>query len=1094
VISKLIEYSARNRFLVLLLIFFASAWGVWALTRVPLDAIPDLSDAQVIVYTEWPGRSPQIMEDQITYPIVSSLIAAPRVKYVRGISMVGDSFVYVVFEDGTDIYWARSRVLEYMQGLGRKLPEGVTPTLGPDATGVGWVFQYALVDESGRRSLAELRTLQDWYLRYWLSSMPGVAEVATVGGFVKQYQVTVDPQALLAYGLPLKTVVEAIRRSNNEVGGRVLEVSGVEHFVRGLGYIRSLQDIEIIPVGTDGKGTPILVRDIGQVQLGPDLRRGIAELNGEGEVVGGVVVMRYGENALTVIRAVKEKLEEVKCSLPEGVSIVTTYDRSHLILRAIDTLKATLGEEMIVVSLVIIIFLFHLRSSLIPIFTLPIAVLLSFIPMYYLGVTANIMSLGGIAIAIGAMVDAAIIMVENAHKRLDEWQQAHPLPHPPPSRGRVGVGVRSEEGQVGSREEVIIEAFKEVGTPIFFALLVITVSFIPIFVLEAQEGRLFKPLAYTKTFSMAFAALLAVTLTPALATFLIRGRIHPEESHPVSRVLIALYHPVVAFAVRFRKTMVVAAVVVMALSFPLFTQLGSEFMPPLNEGTILYMPTALPGLSVTEARQVLQTQDQLLKRFPEVETVFGKIGRSNSPTDPAPLNMVETVVTLKPPEEWRTVPVERWYSSWAPAWLKPPLNWLWPEERSVTWDELLKEMDRTLKFPGMTNIFWMPIQTRTEMLATGIRSVLGIKAFGPDLESVEQAGLRIEAVLAPLRGTRSVYYDRAVGGYYLDFEVRRAEAARYGLTVGDVQDIIETAIGGKNITWTVEGRERYAVNLRYPRELRDDMENLKRTLVHTPAGALVPMAQLADIRYTSGPPMVRDEDAQLVGYVFVDVAGRDLGGYVAEAKQTVAERVQLPPGVHLAWAGQFQYLERAKEKLMMIVPFTLLLVFVLLYLNTGSVTKTVIVLLAVPFSLVGAVWLLYLLDYNMSVAVWVGLIALAGLDAETGVVMLLYLDLAYEQMKREGRMKSFADLREAVMQGAVKRIRPKMMTVTAILVGLLPIMWGHGTGADVMKRIAAPMIGGVITSGILELLIYPAIYTLWKWRWEVRPAAQAQGG
>jgi Cu(I)/Ag(I) efflux system membrane protein CusA/SilA len=1074
-ISKLIEYSARNKFLVLLLIFFASAWGLWALLRVPLDAIPDLSDAQVIVYTEWPGRSPQIMEDQITYPIVSSLIAAPRVKYVRGISMVGDSFVYVVFEDGTDIYWARSRVLEYMQGLGRKLPEGVTPTLGPDATGVGWVFQYALVDSSGRRSLAELRTLQDWYLRYWLSSVPGVAEVATVGGFVKQYQVTVNPQTLLAYGLPLKTVVEAIRRSNNEVGGRVLEISGVEHFVRGLGYIRSLEDIEIIPVGTDGQGTPILVRDIGQVQLGPDLRRGIAELNGEGEAVGGVVVMRYGGNALTVIRAVKEKLEEVKRSLPEGVSIVTTYDRSSLILRAIDTLKATLGEEMIVVSLVIIIFLFHFRSSLIPIFTLPIAVLLSFIPMYYLGVTANIMSLGGIAIAIGAMVDAAIIMVENAHKRLDEWQQ---------------------EGGVGSREEVIIEAFKEVGTPIFFALLVITVSFIPIFVLEAQEGRLFKPLAYTKTFSMAFAALLAVTLTPALATFLIRGRIHSEEYHPVSRVLIALYEPVVAFVVRFRKTMVVAAVVVMALSLPVFTQLGSEFMPPLNEGTLLYMPTALPGLSITQARRVLQAQDQMLKGFPEVETVFGKIGRANSPTDPAPLNMVETVVNLKPPEEWRTVEMERWYSAWAPEWLKGPLQRLWPEERPLTWDELLGEMDKTLKFPGMPNIFWMPIQTRTEMLATGIRSVLGIKVFGPDLQSIEQAGLRIEAVLAPLRGTRSAYYDRAAGGYYLDFEVRRMEAARYGLTVGDVQDIIETAIGGKNITWTVEGRERYAVNLRYPRELRDDMEKLKRVLVHTPTGALVPMAQLADIRYTSGPPMVRDEDAQLVGYVFVDVAGRDLGGYVAEAKRTVAERVQLPPGVHLAWAGQFQYLERAKEKLMMIVPFTLLLVFVLIYLNTGSVTKTVIVLLAVPFSLVGAVWLLYLLDYNMSVAVWVGLIALAGLDAETGVVMLLYLDLAYEQMKREGQMKSFADLREAVMQGAVKRIRPKMMTVTAILVGLLPIMWGHGTGADVMKRIAAPMIGGVITSGILELLIYPAIYTLWKWRWEVRPAlgAQAKGG
>ncbi len=1066
-IGKLIEYNAKNRFLVLLLLFFASAWGLWALLRVPLDAIPDLSDVQVIVYTEWPGRSPQIMEDQITYPIVSSLIAAPRVKYVRGVSMIGDSFVYVVFEDGTDIYWARSRVLEYLQGIARRLPEGVTPTLGPDATGVGWVFQYALVDRSGKHSLAELRSLQDWYLRYWLSSVPGVAEVATVGGFVKQYQVTVNPQALLAYNLPLETVIEAIRRSNNEVGGRVLEVSSVEHFVRGLGYIRSLRDIEDIPVGTDGKGTPIRVRDIGQVQFGPDLRRGIAELNGEGEAVGGIVVMRYGENAVTVIREVKEKLEEVRRSLPEGVEIVTTYDRSNLILRAIATLKATLQEEMAIVSLVIIVFLFHLRSSLIPIFTLPIAVLLAFIPMYYLGVTANIMSLGGIAIAIGAMVDAAIIMVENAHKRLDEWQR---------------------QGRPGSRERVIIEAFKEVGPAIFFALLVITVSFIPIFALESQEGRLFKPLAYTTMFSMAFAAALAVTLTPALATFFIRGRIHSEERHPVSRMLIALYHPIVAFVVRFRKTMVVAAVVVMALSLPVFAKLGSEFMPPLNEGTLLYMPTALPGMSVTQARQVLQTQDQLLRGFPETEMVAGKIGRANSPTDPAPLNMVETVVNLKPPEAWRTVKVERWHSGWTPDWLKAPLQRLWPEERPMTWDELLDEMDQTLKFPGMPNIFWMPIQTRTEMLATGIRSVLGIKVFGPDLESIEQVGTRIEAVLGPLRGTRSAFYDRAAGGYYLDFDVRRAEAARYGLTVGDVQDVIETAIGGKHITWTVEGRERYSVNLRYPRELRDDVEKLKRTLIHTPAGPLVPMAQLADLRYSVGPPMVRDEDAQLVGYVFVDVAGRDLGGYVAEAKQTLAERIALPPGVHLAWAGQFQYLERAQEKLMFIVPLTLLVVFVLIYLNTGSAVKTLIVFLAVPFSLVGAVWLLYLLGYNLSVAVWVGLIALAGLDAETGVVMLLYLDLAYEQMKREGRMKSFADLQEAVMQGAVKRIRPKMMTVMAILVGLLPILWSSGTGADVMKRIAAPMLGGIVTSAVLELLIYPAIYTLWKWRWEVKPA------
>ncbi|MEW6296330.1 MAG: CusA/CzcA family heavy metal efflux RND transporter [Thermodesulfobacteriota bacterium] len=1039
-IDKLIDYSARNRFLVLLLTGFASAWGAWALTRVPLDAIPDLSDVQVIVYTEWPGRSPQIMEDQITYPIISSLIAAPKVQYVRGISMVGDSFVYVVFEDGTDMYWARSRVLEYMQGITGKLPEGVTPTIGPDATGVGWVFQYALIDKSGKHSLADLRSFQDWYLRYWLSGVPGVAEVATVGGFVKQYQVTVNPNALLAYNLPIGTVIDAIRRSNNEVGGRVVEVSGTEHFVRGLGYIRSIEDIETIPVGTDGNGTPVLVRDIGHVQLGPDLRRGIAELNGEGEAVGGIVVMRYGENALTVINAVKEKLTDVKRSLPEGMEIVTTYDRSDLILRAIATLREKLTEEMLVVSVVIVIFLFHFRSSLIPIFTLPVAVLLSFIPMYYLGVTANVMSLGGIAIAIGAMVDAAIVMVENAHKKLDEWQQ----------------GDRREP-----RERVILDAFKEVGAPIFFALLVITVSFIPVFALEAQEGRLFKPLAYTKTFSMAFATLLAVTLTPALATFLIRGRIYAEERHLVSRVLVALYTPVVAFVVHFRKTVVAAAALILVLSIPVFARLGSEFMPPLNEGTILYMPTALPGISATEARRVLQVQDQLIKSFPEVDTVFGKIGRANTPTDPAPLNMVETVVTLKPEDEWR---------------------------EGMTWDTLLDEMDRRIRVPGMPNIWWMPIQTRTEMLATGIRSVLGIKVFGPDLESIERVGTQIEAVLGPLRGTRSAYYDRAMGGYYLDFDVRREEAARYGLTVGDVHDIIETAIGGKSITQTVEGRERYSVNLRYPRELRDDVEKLTRTLVSTPANKLVPIGQLADIRYTTGPPMVRDEDAQLVGYVFVDVVGRDLVGYVAEAKRAVEERVQLPPGVHLTWAGQFQYFERAKEKLKVVVPFTLLLVFVLLYLNTGSVTKTMIVLLAVPFSLVGAVWFLYLLDYHLSVAVWVGLIALAGLDAETGAVMLLYLDLAYEQMKREGRMRSFDDLREAVMHGAVRRIRPKMMTVLTILLGLLPIMWSTGTGADVMKRIAAPMVGGIFTSFLLELLVYPAIYAIWKWRWEVRPA------
>ncbi len=1060
-IARLIELCARNRFLVLLLMGLACAWGILALVRVPLDALPDLSDVQVIVYSEWPGRSPRTMEDQVTYPIVSALVSAPKVKYVRGVSMVGDSFVYVVFEDGTDIYWARSRVLEYLQGIAKRLPEGVQPQLGPDATGVGWVFQYALVDKTGRHNLAELRSLQDWYLRYLLASVPGVAEVAAVGGFVKQYQVTLEPEALLAYRLPIQRVVEAISRSNNEVGGRVLEVSGTEHYVRGLGYFRSLEDIENIPVGTDGQGVPILVRDLGQVQLGPDLRRGIGELNGEGEAVGGIVVMRHGENALKVISAVKEKLKEIQSALPSGVEIVVTYDRSNLIQRAIDTLKTTLLEEMAIVSLVIVVFLWHLRSALIPIVALPVAVLLSFIPMVYLGVTANIMSLGGIAIAIGAMVDASIIMVENAHKRLEEWQS---------------------QGKPLAREQVILNALKEVGPSIFFALLVITVSFLPIFALEAQEGRLFKPLAYTKTFSMAFAAVLAVTLTPALAGLFIRGRIHPEERHPLSRALIALYRPVVAFAVRFRVGVVLGALAAVGLSLPLFLKLGSEFMPPLNEGTILYMPTSLPGMGMTQAQQVLKAQDRMLKSFPEVETVFGKIGRANTPTDPAPLNMVETVVELKAPSAWRKVPIKRWYSDWAPSWLKPGLQRLWPEERPLSYDELLDEMDKTLRFPGMPNIFWMPIQTRTEMLATGIRSVLGVKVFGPDLESIEQAGSQIEQVLAPLRGTRSVFYDRSSGGYYLDLAVNRLEAARYGLTVGDVQDVIETAIGGKSITWTVEGRERYSVILRYPRELRDEVEKLKALPVSTPQGLLLPLGQLVDVRYSLGPPMIRDEDGMLVGYVYVDVAGRDLGGYVAEAKQKVAKEVALPPGVHLSWSGQFEYLKRAQAKLSFIVPLTLALVFVLIYLNTGSVAKTLIVLLAVPFSLVGAVWLLYLLDYHLSVAVWVGLIALAGLDAETGVVMLLYLDLAFARRQQEGRMQTFADLKEAVMEGAVRRIRPKLMTVATILIGLLPILWSTGTGADVMKRIAAPMLGGVVTSALLELAVYPAIYALWKRR------------
>ena len=1053
-IDRIIEYSARNRFLVLLLVFFATAAGVWSLWTSPLDAIPDLSDVQVIVFTDWPGRSPDIVEDQITYPIITTMIAAPRVKYVRGESMFGYSFVNVVFEDGTDLYWARSRVLEYMQGITGRLPEGVSPRLGPDATGVGWVYEYALVDRSGKHTLADLRSFQDWYLRYWLASVDGVAEVASVGGFVKQYQVEVDPATLLGYRLPLRDVIEAIRRSNNEVGGRLVEFNGTEYLVRGRGYVRSVEDIEQIAVGTNGSGTPVLVRDVGRVHLGPDLRRGLVELDGDGETVGGVVVMRHGQNALQVIEGVKRKLEEVKASLPPGVEIVSTYDRSDLIHRAIDTLRHTLVEELAIVSLVILIFLWHIPSALIPIFTIPIAVLLAFIPMRAMDITANIMSLGGIAVAIGAMVDAAIVVVEQTHKKLEHWQA---------------------EGRPGDFRNVVVGAVKEVGGPSFFSLLVIAVSFIPIFALEAQEGRLFKPLAFTKNFSMAIAAVLAITLDPAMRLLFTRlepftfrpgwlrrvanavlvGTIHSEERHPISRPLMRLYHPVVKLVLRFRWLTVAAAVVIVALTVPIYFWLGSEFMPPLNEGTILYMPTALPGMSITQARAAIQTQDRMIKQFPEVDHVFGKAGRAETPTDPAPLSMFETVVTLKPEEEW-------------PA--------------GMTWDKLLAEMDRTIRFPGMPNIWWMPIQTRTEMLATGIRSVLGVKVYGPDLTEIGRIAREIEGAVATLPGTRSAFAERTTSGYYLDVTVRRDAVARYGLTVGDVQDVVESAIGGTSISQTVEGRERYSINVRYFRDERSDPESLKRVLVTSPDGAQIPLAQLADIGFSTSPPSIRDEDGQLVGYVFVDVAGRDLGSYVEEAKRVVAERVQLPPGYHLGWAGQFEYLQRASARLKLVVPFTLLIIFVLLYVNTASVTKTLIILLAVPFSAVGAIWLLWLLGYNMSIAVWVGLIALLGVDAETGVFMLLYLDLAFAEHRRRGRMRSWRDLEEAIIEGAVKRLRPKVMTVAVMFMGLLPIMWSHGTGADVMKRIAAPMIGGIFTSFLMELLVYPAIYAIWRRR------------
>jgi Cu(I)/Ag(I) efflux system membrane protein CusA/SilA len=1029
-IARLIEGSARNPILVILFVLLLASWGLWAGFQVPLDAIPDLSDVQVIVYTEWQGRSPTLIEDQVTYPIVTSLLAGPRVKRVRGVSEYGVSYVYVIFEDRTDVYWARSRVLEYMQKLTGKLPSGVTPTLGPDATGVGWVYQYALVDESGAHDLAQLRSLQDWYLRYQLESVPGVAEVAVVGGFVKQYQIEVDPNTLATYRLPIKTIIEAVRNSNAEVSGRVLEMAGTEYVIRGRGYLRSIDDIELIPVGTDGRGTPILIRDIAHVHVGPDQRRGVAELDGKGQTVGGIVIMRAGENALAVIERVKTRLAEITPALPKGVHIVPTYDRSDLIHRAIAVLREKLVEESLIVSLVAIVFLFHLRSALVAILILPVAVLLAFIPMAYLHITSSIMSLGGIAIAIGAMVDAAIVMVENAHKRLEQH------PH-------------------SDRIETIIAAAKEVGRPLFFSLLVIAVSFLPIFALEAQEGRLFAPLAYTKTFSMLFATALSVTLAPVLMVLLIRGRIRAEAKNPLNWLLVALYRPIISGALRARWLTLGLAVVVVGFTAPIFSRLGAEFMPPLNEGTILYMPTTVPGLSIPESAKVLQVQDQLLTTFPEVERVFGKMGKASTATDPAFVGMGEITVTLKPEAQWRP---------------------------GMTWDRLLDEMDAKLRIPGFPNIWWMPIQTRTEMITTGVRSPVGIKVLGPDLKTIEKIGLEIEDVLANVPGTKSAFAERLNEGYYLDLTVNRREAARYGLTVGDVQGVITSAIGGETVTTTVEGRERYPVNVRYKRELRDDPDRLKRVLIPTPSGAQIPLGQIAEMVITQGPPSIADEAGALAGLVSVAVSGRDLRGYVQDAQRAVRDRVTLPSGYRLIWTGQYEHLVRAEERLTLVVPVTIGIILLLLYLNFGSLAKSLIVLLSVPFAAIGAIWYLDYLGYNLSVAVWVGIIALAGVAAETGVVMLVYLDEAYERRVREGRMTTAQDLREAIMEGAVQRVRPKMMTVAAIMGGLLPIMWTTGTGADVMKRIAAPMIGGMVSSTILTLIVIPVLYFIWKRR------------
>ena len=1029
-IAKIIAWCAHNRLATLLLVGLLTAWGVISLRATALDAIPDLSDVQVIIFSEWLGRAPDLVEDNITYPVVSSLLGSPRVTAVRGQSMFGMSFVTVIFEDGTDLYWARSRVLEKLSTIGSRLPQGVTPILGPDATGVGWVFEYALIDKTGHTTLQQLQSIQDWNVRYALQAVPGVAEVASIGGFVKEYQIDLDPDRLAALEIPLSTVVDMVRRSNADVGGRVLEVSGTEHYVRGRGYVKSAADLEKVVLGSH-QGTPVLLRDVAAVRIGPAQRRGLADLDGEGETVGGVVVARSGTNALDVIDAVKARIVELKATLPTGVQIIPTYDRSTLIRASIHTLQHTLIEELIVVTLVILVFLLHFRSTLIPALLLPIAVLLAFIPMKLMGLTANIMSLGGIAIAIGAMVDAAIIVVENVHKRLERWEH---------------------EGAKEPRAEVVLQALQEVGRPIFFSLLVITVGFLPVFTLEGTEGRLFSPLAYTKTFSMGFAALLSVTLVPAIAATFIRGKIRDEAHNPISRVLDRLYDPVCRFALRFRWPVIAFAVALMAVTVPVVKLLGSEFMPPLNEGTLLYMPTSVPGMSDASARDVLQRMDQVLKQFPEVTRVFGKAGRFDTPTDPAPLSMFETVVTLKPDIK--------------------------------NWDALVRKLDDAMSFAGMPNVWWMPIQTRTEMLATGVRSPLGVLVLGADTKEIDRIGGEIEAALRSVPGTRSAFSERTGGGYFLDFDVDREQAARFGLNVSDVEDAVETAVGGLTVATTVEGRERYPVTVRYARDFRSDLTSLGRVRVATVNGAQIALGQVAHLKMRTGPSMLRDENGQLAGFVFADTA-RPIDDYVRDAKKAVADKVKLPPGYRLEWAGQYRYLERAKARLAIVVPVTLFIIFLLLFFNSGSPVEALMVMLAVPFSLVGAFWLLWLLHYNLSVAVWVGLIALAGLDAETGIVMLLYLDLAWKERKPATRDQA----REAVVHGAVKRIRPKMMTVATILVGLLPVLWSSGAGADVMKRIAAPMVGGVVTSAILELVVYPALYLIWKGRRLPQPAA-----
>jgi Cu(I)/Ag(I) efflux system membrane protein CusA/SilA len=1091
-IDRLIDICAKNKFLVFLFIGVAVLVGWHSLKNTKLDAIPDLSDTQVIVYSKW-DRSPDIMEDQVTYPITSALLGLPKVKDIRGFSDFGYSYVYIIFEEGTDIYWARSRTLEYLNSVVPRLPKGVSVELAKDATAVGWVYEYALVDTTGQYSIEKIRSFQDWYLRYALQSVPGVAEVAPLGGFVRQYQVNIDPNKLLGYKIPINMVVDAIQKSNNDVGARLVEMSGREYMVRGRGYIKSLDDIgNIVVMSNPQTGTPVLVKDLATVTFGPDMRRGVGELDGQGEVVGGVVIMRFGEDAQKVIERVKQRIKDIEPTLPKGLKIVNTYDRSDLIDRSVENLEHTLIEELIIVSLVILIFLWHLPSAIIPITAIPLTVILAFIPIQLSGMTANIMSLGGIAVAIGAMVDATVVIVEQIHKKLEHWEA---------------------EGQPGSRSLVLLSAIKEVGGPSFFALLVIAVSFLPVFTLEAQEGRLFKPLAFTKNFAMAIAAVLAITLVPAtvgllfgrtrpfsfrprwlsrLVTALVIGTIHKEENHPISRPLMKLYNPVCEFALEHKWKTIAVAFLAMALTVPVFFKLGSEFMPPLDEGTLLYMPTTLPGMSVTEASRLLQVQDKIIKSFPEVERVFGKAGRVESATDPAPYSMMETVIILKPQTDWPKR--ERWYSKWAPTRLQGTLGRFWPDHKTT--QELIYSpggLNDALTIPGISNAWTMPIKARIDMLTTGVRTPLGIKVLGSDLSEIEKVGGQIEMALKDIRGTTSVFAERTTGGYFLDFDLKRDQLARYGLKVDDANEVLMSAVGGEPVTTTIESRERYSVNVRYLRDYRSDIDALQRVLVNTPSGAQIPLGQIADISLKTGPGMIRDENGRLSGYVYVDVSGRDIGSYVTEAKKIVSEKVSVPAGYQLVWSGQYESMERVKERLKIVVPITLFIVFLLLYFNTKSTVKTFIILLAVPFSAIGAIWFLYLLNYNMSIAVWVGLIALLGVDAETAVFMLLYLDLAYHDAISKGRMNSWDDLREAIVVGAVKRLRPKVMTVACMLFGLLPIMWSVGAGGDVMKRIAAPMIGGIITSFLMELIIYPPVFAIWKWNFEVKPTLKQPG-